>query len=144
MRTELIENKFYGYKAKAIYENLCESLGFNSDHKGKFGWGQHLYSANSTKEGYGVWFIANSNWTKTKGGAWQNTIAGNLNWIEEKWDKHPSEIANCFDSEHRIVFARDPHHADGYIFLGIYEPVSYNEETHVRRYERVSSNYEAA
>ena len=141
---KLNDKVFYGYKAKTIFERLCDTMEFNKELTGKFGQHQRLYAGNATKEGFGVWFIANSNWTKTKGGAWQNTIAGNLNWIEEKWDKHPSEIVNCFDSEKRVVFAKDPHHSDGYIFLGLYEPVSYNEKTHIRRYERVASEYEAA
>ena len=141
---KLMEKKFYGYNSKKVFDKCVEKMGFKKESSKDFDQHRRLYSKKTTKDGYGVWFIANSNWTKTKGGVWNNTISGNLNWIEEKWDKHPSEVVECFDSEKRVVFAKDPHHYDGYIFLGVYEPVSFDEKTGVRRYERISSEYEAA
>ena len=137
-------NRFYGFKAKDVFAKCCDELGFNEEVSKRFSYRQRLYSSNASKEGYGVWFIANSNWTKSKGGSWQNTIAGNYSWIEEKWDKNPNQAIDCFDSEKRIVFAKDPNHYNGYIFLGVYEPVFFDERTKTRRFERIAAEYEAA
>jgi len=139
----LIAGKFYGYKAKDVYDKCCENYGFDANLANRFSYRQRLYAGNATPEGYGCWCIANSNWNKSKGGSWQNTIAGNYRYIDEKWDKNPNQVIDCFDSEKRLVFAKDPHHADGYIFLGVYEPVVFDERSKTRRFERISDTYAA-
>jgi len=140
----LTDNKFYGFKAKDVYNRCCNEYGFDPNLAKRFSYRQRLYAGNATPEGFGVWFIANNNWNKSKGGSWQNTIAGNFSWITEKWDKNPNQVIDCFDSEKRVVFAKDPRHSDGYIFLGVYKPVLFDERTKTRRFERVASQYDAA
>ena len=140
---KFVERTFYGVRAQKIFDDYCEEMGFNKAASKDFGQHCTLYSPKATKEGYGVWFLANSNWTRTKGGIWKNTIAGNLRWIEEKCDKQLRDESESLPSDKRIVFAKHPHYANGYIFLGVYELVSYNEKTCVTRFERVASEYAA-
>lgn len=136
-------NKFYGFKAKDVFAKCCDELGFNKEVSNRFSYRQRLYASNVTKEGYGVWFIANSNWTQSKGGSWQNTIAGDYSWILEKWDKYPEQAMDCFGSGKRLVFAKDPNHSGGYTFLGVYEPIFFDEKNKTRRFERVAAEYAA-
>lgn len=135
--------KGYGNRAQAIYIKFCEEYGWDVSKSGCFAPQKQLFAEKATKEGYDVWFIANSNWTQTKGGVWRNMISSDFETIEESWD---AARAGLYDLEHRrVVFAKVK--GNGYIFLGIYQAVrvekyqSMNGCTWKKFYRTVSTKY---
>lgn len=84
----------YGSVAQDIYVDLCGKLGWNIKQRGKFARQKRLYATNATSEGYSVWFLANNNWTKTKGGSWKNEILDKT--IKETWEKEEKKKKSIY------------------------------------------------
>lgn len=130
--------KQYGTRAIDIYDECCNSLGFHSFERGKFGRQQELFAMNATKEGYCVWFLAHSNWTATKNGKWENEIFDSIKHIDEKWDD-PMIKRFGEDAEIRVVFAKQKNGM--YVFLGVYKCLFIDDDKRVKRYEIISDKY---
>lgn len=111
----------YGSVAKDIYLQCCKKFGWREGIAYVYGKKQLLFAPYATREGYGVWFLAHNNWTKTNNGFWQNEIFLEKQEIVESW---PSRTSNYYDTSIRIVFAKKD---DKYIFLGMYKLLSQEE-----------------
>lgn len=136
--SELIEGKAYGKTAKDVYDLGCRCFGFDKSKAGLFSSQKKLYASDATKEGYAVWIIANSNWTGTKGGKWRNVISGDLETINEYWDKN---TVNEFelDEMDRVIFAKSKDNV--YVFLGVYKCAEIKHQDNVKIYKRISKTY---
>lgn len=97
-----------------------------------------LFASDATKEEYAVWIIANSNWTRTKGGKWQNVISGDFETINEYWDKNALDEFEL-DEIDRVVFAKSKDNV--YIFLGEYKCAEIKHQDNVKIYKRISKTY---
>ena len=136
------EREFVGFKAITAYKKLEEQFGFSSEKEKNFASRQNLFAEDSTPEGYSCFFISNSNWTKTEGGTWRNTIYGDLNTVKEQFlntEENPVPT-----DEFRVIFAKDPSEAAPYRFLGVYQTADFDPETNTRTYKRISSVYPLA
>lgn len=145
-----------GTNTHKIYEEFAEKFGWDKWQSNQFGkQGLPLYARNATPEGYNVWCIGHSNWTKEKrkdkkkDKDWDNVILNNAEQIDEYWQDIQREYGDFMDLKYRVVFAKKK---DGYYyFLGVYElaekPDLNKKEIHngksvwVRRYRRISENY---
>lgn len=136
--TELIEGKAYGTTARNVYDLCCRCFEFDKRKAGLFSSQKKLYASDATKEGYAVWMIANSNWTMTKGGKWRNVISGDLETINEFWDKN---TVNEFelDEMDRVIFAKSKDNV--YVFLGVYKCAEIKHQDNVKIYKRISKTY---
>lgn len=134
--------QFAAFKARDAYHKLVNDYGFDPEKEKAFSYRQLLFAPEASKEGYSCIFISHSNWTKTKGGRWENTIYGNLEKIEEKYLSEADYPKN--DSERRVVFAKDSNSTGGYRFLGVYDVAGFNKATGVRTYKRISEVYPLA
>lgn len=106
----------YGNNAKEAYLKCCDRFGWGKRYAYDFGIKKSLYATNATREGYSVWFLANSNWTGTNNGIWQNEIFLERQEILESWAKKRTDLFG--DKSTRVVFAKRD---IGYVFIGVYE-----------------------
>ena len=139
--TTLTNSKIgYGTSAQKIYIECCKLFGWDINQKGKFGPQQNLYA--ETKDKFGneisVWFIRHSNFTgaySTKRKAWNNIDTHN-DKIEQKFTKQ-RPLKKYLPP--RLIFARDSF--NHYIFMGIYERISYDQSTFTEVFKRTSKTY---
>lgn len=136
--------KGYGGSAQPIYDECCEKFGWDNSQRYLFGKQRGLYAENVTHEGFNVWFLAHSNWTKTNGGEWSNKILRDT--IEEVWLKPQYNSTYYRDEAIRVVFAKTKAH--GYVFIGLYRPInlegrvlSNGNRVAIRTYQRISDVY---
>ena len=133
----------YGNRAREIYIQFGKEYGWDLAKSGCFAPQKPLFAEKATQEGYDVWFIANSNWTQTKGGVWSNTISANSKTIEERWTEARAGLHDL--GRRRVVFAKVK--GGGYVFLGIFQAErvekyqSLKECTWKKIYRAVSSRY---
>lgn len=135
----------YGTVAEKIYENMCDKYGWNRNVAWRFGKFQELYAYHATQEKYSVWFLANSNWTKTVGGVWENMIFQDK--IEEYWPLDTFRSYPHTQKEIRTVFAKND--KGNYVFLGVFMTLNWVEKTvpstgkkiMVKTYKRISKAY---
>ncbi|MGN0743989.1 MAG: hypothetical protein ACI4MZ_01760 [Christensenellales bacterium] len=113
---------YYGTNAKEIYMQGCRVFGWYENKKYQFDALHYLYSDNATREGFGVWFLAHSNWTNTNNDRWLNKISIEKKEIEESWAYIDSSYRS--DTARRLVFAKND---NGYAFIGVYEPYKWEE-----------------
>ncbi len=131
--------RFWYTSASTTYSKLCRDYGFVLSKWPNFE-GIHcpLYAANATKEGYGVWFIAYSNWTAIYDKNWSNIISGDEKIIVETYKKNtlrPYVISN----EIRVVFAKNG--SGIYEFLGLYQANDSIKNENKRIYENIWDDY---
>ena len=127
----------YDTAAKRIYLQCCQNFGFDEIKAGNFAMQKTLYASNATIEGYGVWFLAHSNYTNTKNGNWENEFIDNDKILIETWDvAYASGLRFNEELNTRVVFAKKEKY---YEFMGIYKWFQ-NKENH-RFFERISTIY---
>ena len=132
---ELIMDCCYGTKARKIYDECCDTLGFDKRLSGKFAAQKRLFAEKATVENYSVWFLPNSNLTGTVANSqkWKNKVVGNL--IIETWNTM-LEWSN--NEALRVTFIK---RKDGYYFAGVYALKSADPNTKTRIFERISQTY---
>lgn len=140
---KLVRNltKSCGRTAQGVYDECCKLFGWDYNKRGRFGKQQRLFAENVTPQGYDVVFLPHSNFTKTQGGKWINTILKDT--IEELWLRDLDKIKNDMDT--RVVFAKNKY---GYVFLGAYQLSSIDEtfddagkQIFIRTFKRISDSY---
>lgn len=115
-----------------------KAYGFAGEGLKKFGWNNHMYAKDVTKEGYSVWMLAHSNWTDTKNEKWRNTITQDHKTIIEEWEQDAPSLEKELPEEKRVTFAKDG--SGVYQFLGVFSSkIDYDERK--KRYERISDKY---
>ncbi len=126
-------------RASDTYSKLCSDYGFVVSKYLNFE-GIHcpLYAANATKEDYGVWFIAHSNWTATHDKNWSNIISGDEEVIVETYNKNNFR-PYVIPFEIRVVFAKNVN--GSYEFLGFYQANDNINIENKRIYERIYDDY---
>lgn len=134
----LISGKRYGETAQKIYLDCCDKIGFDRRLAGCFAKQKPLYADNATKEGWPVWFLANSNFTGTRADRWRNKISVNFQYIEESWTYVDELKRDLSDLGERVVFAK----IDGsYIFLGVYVLEKQDDQKSLRIFKKVGETY---
>lgn len=123
--SSLKQNYNYGTNSKSIYENFCNTLGWDKSKSECFGWQKPLFAKNADKERIrDVWFIFHANYNKEKFDSISNSSRPVLNYINKK----ENYIIECLDEDlwenfsgnERITFAK-METGQGYEFLGIYK-----------------------
>ena len=130
--------------ARHAYQTLAREFDWDLDCIDFFGTRRLLYVPDVTPEGFGVWFIAHSNFTSDNdpNEQWNNTIRGD--YIFEEWlspipTYHKYLIS---DASIRVVFSKKA--SGNYYFLGVYAVtnIEKNEKgNYVKTYERISTVY---
>ncbi|MGN1227007.1 MAG: hypothetical protein ACI4TX_00015 [Christensenellales bacterium] len=116
----LFEGKECGKNAKEIYLYYCDILGFDECQINKFGCHSKLYANTASKEGYGVWFLAHSNYTMDRKSNWDNKFVDSNNVIIENWKNYDTQDESIGDHlDTRIVFAKLD--KQFYYFMGVYK-----------------------
>lgn len=136
--SNLVSGKIYGTNSRKIYENFCDSLGWNKALSNQFGWQTPLYAPNcdANKEN-DVWFICYPNYDIDKLDCVVddfhvvNLIRNEDDEIIEVVDEHIGKSNNA----NRITFVKTKY---GYKFLGVYKIVK-NGTTRI--YKRISNKY---
>ena len=126
----------FGTNAYNAYCNLCNKYEFHYSQRYAFaGKDRPLCACEVTKEKYGVWFIAHSNWTHTTDDHWKNEISDDEKLIVESWTEN-THWTYGWVGEKRLVFAK---RNDLYEFLGLFECTSkFGRE---KIYKRICDNY---
>ena len=99
-----------------------------------------MYASNVTKEGYGVWFIAHSNYTDFVASNWGNDFIYSDDVIKEHWKD--TDIPGFTENLNtRVVFAKKGGVVGNYnyYFMGVYE--YYQTIGHDRYFRRISTIY---
>lgn len=135
----LIAGKKYGTASNRIYEACMKAYGFAEAGLKEFGWNNHMYAKDVTKEGYSVWMLAHSNWTDTKNEKWRNTISEEFRLITEDWGENAAGLEKENPDEIRVTFAKDG--AGAYVFLGVFRCTTIDPASRIKKYELVSDRY---
>ena len=132
-------NYNYGTNSKKIYEEFCNTLGWDKSKSECFGWQTPLFASNADKEHTkDVWFIFHANYNKENFDSISNSGRPVLNYINKK----ENYIIECLDenlwgessNNERITFAR-MENGQGYEFLGTYKLK--NQHDGVRVYVKI-------
>ena len=135
----LTAGKKYGTASNRIYEACMKAYGFAEEGKKEFGWNNHMYAKDVTKEGYSVWMLAHSNWTDTKNEKWRNTISEGFRLITEDWGENAAGLEKELPDEIRVTFAKDG--SGAYVFLGVFRCTTIDPASRIKKYELVSDRY---
>lgn len=129
----------YGSNSRTIYENMCNSFGWDRTQMDCFAWGKSLCAVRADKERLrDVWFIYNPNYNLNLNDVSKNenkpidTIIDNGEAIKET-------IPFSYETSHtqeRIVFVKNANNK--YEFLGIF---SCDENARVRTWHRIATVY---
>ena len=136
--TNIKRGNLYGTNSRTIYENFCNTLGWDETKVGEFGFRRPLYATNcDTDRTSDVWFIYYPNYDKNKLDSVVedvhvvNLIQNNGNNIIEVVDERIGSSNNA----NRITFVKTK---TGYMFFGVYELIQ-NGTTRI--YKRISDCY---
>ena len=138
----LNEGEICGDNAQKIYQQCCQSFGWDSKKACKFSQQQRLCADDCDSQGNAVWFITYSNLTPNKR-KMSNELF--MNEIQDNGRKILEQINHQFEREqrekwaNRIVFARDESKMGMYVFLGVYQNTV--NELKKREYDRISDHY---
>lgn len=135
----LTAGKKYGTASNRIYEACMKAYGFAEEGLKEFGWNNHMYAKDVTKEGYSVWMLAHSNWTDTKNEKWRNTVSEGYRLITEDWGDNATGLEKELPNEIRVTFAKDG--AGAYVFLGVFQCTSIDRTNRIKKYELISDRY---
>lgn len=136
--THIVRGNVYGTNSRTIYENFCDSLGWDKNKADQFGWQTPLYATNAdTNRINDVWFIFYANYDPEK----LDSVVGNfhvVNLIQNNGDKIIEVVDDSIgrsNNANRITFIKTH---SGYEFFGVYELVQNGTK---RIYKRISDSY---
>ncbi len=137
--SKIVRGYAYGTSTKKIYEQFCESLGWDKSKVNQFGWQTPLYAMNAdTDRTRDVWFICYPNYDVKK---LENVAESGcaVNLIKDGGDTIVEVVDEKFGASNkadRITFAKNE--KGKYIFLGVYTLV---QNGTIRVHKRISDTY---